>query len=77
MEVKDLLKSYQGDNYIEIYDSLSWETTRYNNKKSAIRNFGHFIVQSWVVLTTQSKLKITIRSHFDLIKCDLRRGREC
>lgn len=50
---------------------------RYNNKKSAIRNFGHFIVQSWVVLTTQNKLKITIRSHFDLIKCDLRRGREC
>lgn len=26
MKVKDLLESYQGDNYIEIYDSLSWET---------------------------------------------------
>lgn len=77
MKVKDLLKSYQGDNYIEIYDSFSWETKRYNNKESAIRNFGHFTVQSWVVLTTQNKLKITIRSHFDLIKCDLRRGREC
>lgn len=77
MKVKDLLKSYQGDNYIEIYDSFSWETKRYNNKESAIRNFGHFTVQSWQVLTTQNKLKITIRSHFDLIKCDLRRGREC
>lgn len=77
MKVKDLLKSYQGDNYIEIYDSFSWETKKYNNKESAIRNFGHFTVQSWQVLTTQNKLKITIRSHFDLIKCDLRRGREC
>ncbi len=62
MKVKDLLKSYQGDNYIEIYDSFSWETKRYNNKESAIRNFGHFTVQSWQVLTTQNKLKITLRS---------------
>lgn len=62
MKVKDLLKSYQGDNYIEIYDSFSWETKRYNNKESVIRNFGYFTVQSWVVLTTQNKLKITIRS---------------
>lgn len=62
MKVKDLLESYQGDNYIEIYDSLSWETKRYNNKESVIRNFGYFTVQSWVVLTTQNKLKITIRS---------------
>lgn len=77
MKVKDLLESYQGDNYIEIYDSLSWETKKYNNKESVIRDFGHFTVQSWQVLTTQNKLKITIRSHFDLIKCDLRRGREC
>lgn len=60
MKVKDLLKSYQGDNYIEIYDSFSWETKRYNNKESVIRNFGHFTVQSWLVLTTQNKLKITI-----------------
>lgn len=62
MKVKDLLENYQGDNYIEIYDSFSWETKRYNNKESVIRNFGYFTVQSWVVLTTQNKLKITIRS---------------
>lgn len=45
MKIKDLLESYQGDNYIEIYDSLSWETKKYNNKESAIRNFGHFTVR--------------------------------
>lgn len=59
MKVKDLLKSYQGDNYIEIYDIFSLKTERYN-KESAIRDFGHFTVQSWLVLTTQNKLKITI-----------------
>lgn len=60
MEVKDLLKSYQGDNCIEIYDIFSLKTKRYNNKESVIRDFGHFTVQSWQVLTTQNKLKITI-----------------
>ena len=60
MKVKDLLKSYQGDNYIEIYDIFLLKTERYNNKESAIRDFGHFTVQSWLVLTTQNKLKITI-----------------
>lgn len=62
MKVKDLLENYQGDNYIEIYDSFSWDTKRFNNKEIAIRNFGCFSVQSWTVLTTQNKLKITIRS---------------
>lgn len=61
MKVKDLLESYQGDNYIEIYDSFSWETKRYNNKESVIRDFGPFTVQSWQVLTTQNKLKITLK----------------
>jgi hypothetical protein len=60
MKVKDLLENYQGDNYIEIYDIFSLKTKRYNNKESAIRDFGHFTVQSWLVLTTQNKLKITI-----------------
>lgn len=62
MKVKKLLESYHGDNYIEIYDSFSWNTKRFNNKEIAIRNFGYFSVQSWTVLTTQNKLRITIRS---------------
>lgn len=62
MKVKELLESYHGDNYIEIYDSFSWDTKRFNNKEIAIRNFGYFSVQLWTVLTTQNKLKITIRS---------------
>lgn len=62
MKVKELLESYHGDNYIEIYDSFSWDTKRFNNKEITIRNFGYFSVQSWTVLTTQNKLKITIRS---------------
>lgn len=61
MKVKDLLKSYQGDNYIEIYDIFSLKTKRYNNKESVIRDFGPFTVQSWQVLTTQNKLKITLK----------------
>lgn len=33
MKVKDLLENYQGNNHIEIYDSFSWDTRRFNNKK--------------------------------------------
>jgi hypothetical protein len=62
MKVKDLLENYQGNNHIEIYDSFSWDTRRFNNKEIAIRNFGCFSVKSWTVLTIQDKLKITIRS---------------
>lgn len=62
MKVRDLLENYCGDNHIEIYDSFSWDTRRFNNKETAIRSFGYFSVQSWTVLTTQNKLKITIRS---------------
>lgn len=62
MKVKDLLENYQGDSHIEIYDSFSWDIRRFNNKEIVIRNFGCFPVQSWTVLTTLDKLKITIRS---------------
>lgn len=62
MKVKDLLENYQGDNYIEIYDCFSWDTKRFNNKATAIKNFGYFPVLSWTVLPTQNKLKITIKS---------------
>ena len=62
MKVKDLLENYQGDNYIEIYDCFSWQTKGFNNKEVAIRKYGHYTVQSWTVLTTKNKIKITIRS---------------
>ena len=61
MNVKDLLENYQGNSHIEIYDSFSWDTKRFNNKEIAIKNYGYYTVQSWVVLT-DNKLKITIRS---------------
>lgn len=62
MKVKDLLENYQGNSYIEIYDSFSWDTIRFINKEMAIRNYGYYTVQSWTVLITENKLKITIRS---------------
>lgn len=62
MKVKDLLENYQGDSHIEIYDSFSWNTKRFINKEMAIRNYGYYTVQSWTVLITENKLKITIRS---------------
>lgn len=62
MKVKDLLENYRGDNYIEIYDCFSWQTKGFNNKEVAIRKYGHYTVQSWTVLTTKNKIKITIRS---------------
>lgn len=62
MKVKDLLENYQGNSYIEIYDSFSWNTKRFINKEMAIRNYGYYTVQSWTVLITKNKLKITIRS---------------
>lgn len=37
MKVKDILENYQGNSYIEIYDSFSWNTRRFNNKEIAIR----------------------------------------
>lgn len=61
MKVKDLLENYQGNSYIEIYDSFSWDTIRFINKEMAIRNYGYYTVQSWTVLITENKLKITIR----------------
>ena len=62
MKVKDLLENYQGNSHIEIYDNFSWNTRRFNNKEIVIRNYGYYTVQSWMVLTTENKLKITIRS---------------
>lgn len=62
MKVKDLLENYQEDSHIEIYDSFSWNTKRFINKETAIRNYGYYTVQSWTVLITENKLKITIRS---------------
>lgn len=62
MMLKDLLENYQGNSYIEIYDSFSWDTIRFINKEMAIRNYGYYTVQSWTVLITENKLKITIRS---------------
>lgn len=64
MKVKDLLENYQGNSHIEIYDSFSWNTIRFTNKETAIRNYGYYTVQSWTVLITENKLKITIRSQF-------------
>lgn len=37
MKVKDLLENYQGNSYIEIYDSFSWDTIRFINKEMAIK----------------------------------------
>ena len=62
MKVKDLLENYQGNSYIEIYDNFLWDTIRFTNKEMAIRNYGYYTVQSWTVLITENKLKITIRS---------------
>lgn len=52
-------KIYKGAN-ICVY--FSWQTKGFNNKEVAIRKYGHYTVQSWTVLTTKNKIKITIRS---------------
>ena len=62
MKIKDFLENYQGDAHIEIYDTFSWNTKRYNDKNMAISDFGYFSVRSWEILPTMNKLKITIRS---------------
>ena len=62
MQVKDLLKNFNGTNHIKIFDKSNFQTYRYNSVENAINDYGYFTVRGWTI--EGNVLVITISTQF-------------
>lgn len=62
MKVRELLKDFNGNNKVNIYDRHDWTTHEYRNYEQAILNYGHFTVRNWRV--ENDVITISIQSQF-------------
>lgn len=62
MKVRELLKSFSGDNKVIIYDSHDYSTHEHRNFEQAILNHGHFTVKRWFI--ENDVITICIQSQF-------------
>lgn len=62
MKIRELLKNFNGNNKVIVYDSHDYSTHKYSNFEQAILNYGHFTVKHWSV--ENDVITISIQSQF-------------